>query len=132
MNTQREFVHVSFLPSQVEDPDLWVWNTSAKARLGIGLVFAVTVATSRTAPHVSRLRDCSRFTRSFTLQTHADSQSMRSNVFEFTCFIKTSDWECHLSSSRHVAFFLSETTNDNYTQWSPSVGISTKVPDARQ
>jgi len=51
VNAEREVIDTGTLPSEVEDTDLWVWDTTVEAGLWIWLVLAVTVATSWTATH---------------------------------------------------------------------------------
>ena len=51
VNAKRKVVNVSLLATQVIDSDLGVRDTTAVSALGIGLVLAVTVATSGTATH---------------------------------------------------------------------------------
>merc|ERR1712168_272819 len=51
VHTFGEFVHSCLLLTQIEDSDLRVRDTTAEAGLGVGFVFAVTIATSRTTTH---------------------------------------------------------------------------------
>ena len=44
VNTQREVLYAGLLTTQIEDANLGVGDTSAKARLGVRLIFAVAVA----------------------------------------------------------------------------------------
>jgi len=44
-------VSVPLLATNIEDTDLWVWDTSAKAGLWVRLVLAVTVALIWTTTH---------------------------------------------------------------------------------
>lgn len=43
MDAQGEVIHASLFATQVVDADLGVWDTPAETRLGVGLVFAVTI-----------------------------------------------------------------------------------------
>lgn len=51
VDAEREVVDVGALSAQIEDADLGVGDTTVEPRLGIRLVLAVSVATSRTASH---------------------------------------------------------------------------------
>jgi len=51
MDAEWELVDTSTLTSQVEDTNLWVWDTSVEAGLWVWLVLAVAVATGWTAGH---------------------------------------------------------------------------------
>lgn len=51
VDTEGEVIDSGLLPAQVVDADLGVGDTTAEPRLGIRLVLAVAVATSRTATH---------------------------------------------------------------------------------
>lgn len=54
MDTEGELVGGGLLATQVEDLDLGVRDTTAETRLGVRLVLAVTVATSRTTTHLNK------------------------------------------------------------------------------
>lgn len=54
MDAEGELVGGSLLATQVEDLDLGVWDSTAETRLGVRLVLAVTVATSRTTTHLDK------------------------------------------------------------------------------
>jgi hypothetical protein len=51
VNAEGEVVDIGLLASQIEDPDLGVRDTTVEPGLGVGLVLAVAVATSRTTSH---------------------------------------------------------------------------------
>jgi hypothetical protein len=51
MDAEWELVDTSTLTAQIEDTNLWVWDTSVEAGLWVWLVLAVTVATGWTAGH---------------------------------------------------------------------------------
>ena len=55
MHGQRELVDTSPLPPKVEDPDLWVWDSTVEPALGIGLVLAVTIALCWSPTHDSEI-----------------------------------------------------------------------------
>ena len=51
MHAHGEVVDICTLAAEIEDANLWVWDTTVEARLGVRLVLAVAVATSWTASH---------------------------------------------------------------------------------
>jgi hypothetical protein len=51
MNAEREIVDSSLLTTKIVNSNLGVGDTTTESALGVGLVLAVTVATSRTATH---------------------------------------------------------------------------------
>jgi hypothetical protein len=51
MNAEREVIDSSLLTTKIVDSQLGVGDTTAESALGVGLVLAVTVATSGTATH---------------------------------------------------------------------------------
>jgi len=51
VNAEWEVIDTGTLPSEIEDTDLWVWDTTVEAGLWIWLVLAIAVATSWTATH---------------------------------------------------------------------------------
>lgn len=51
VNAEREVVNIGALSAKIEDSDLGVGDTTVEPRLGVRLVLAVPVATSRTARH---------------------------------------------------------------------------------
>merc|ERR1719458_1287579 len=58
MDREGELVHTGPLPAQIEDPDLWVGDTTAEPTLGVGLVLAVAVALGRPPTHLGLLLSC--------------------------------------------------------------------------
>jgi len=51
MGAEGEVVDRGTLTAEIEDADLWVWNTTVVSGFRIWLVLAVTVAASRSAAH---------------------------------------------------------------------------------
>ena len=51
MNAGWKFVNAGFLPTQVEDADFGVWNTTVEAGFGVWFVLAIAVAACRTSRH---------------------------------------------------------------------------------
>ena len=51
VHAHGEVVDICTLAAEIEDANLWVWDTTVEARLGVRLVLAVAVATSWTASH---------------------------------------------------------------------------------
>lgn len=56
VDAKREVINICLLATQIEDANLAIGNTTIEARLGIRLVLAVSVATSRTTTHFSSAR----------------------------------------------------------------------------
>lgn len=54
VDAKRELISSSLLTTKIEDLNLRVGDTTAEARLGVRLVLAVAIATSRTATHLSK------------------------------------------------------------------------------
>jgi len=57
VNAEGEFVDIGTLSPEIEDSDLGIWHTTVETRLGVGLVLAVAVATSRSSGHCDGCRD---------------------------------------------------------------------------
>lgn len=51
MDAEGELIYSGLLPSQIEDPDLGVGDTTAEPGFGVGLVLAVAVTTRGTTTH---------------------------------------------------------------------------------
>ena len=51
MHACGELVNMSPLPAKIIDPDLRVGHTTAETGLGVGFIFAVPVASSRSSTH---------------------------------------------------------------------------------
>lgn len=51
VNAERELIDGSLLAAQVEDANLGIGDTTIVPRLGIRLVLAIAIATSRAATH---------------------------------------------------------------------------------
>jgi len=52
VHAEGEFVDIGTLSSKIEDTNLRVGHTTVESRLGVGLVLAVAVASSRTSGHL--------------------------------------------------------------------------------
>merc|ERR1712243_340579 len=52
VDAERELINACLLAAQVEDPDLGIWDTTAKPRFGVRLVLAIPVTSGRTATHL--------------------------------------------------------------------------------
>jgi len=52
VHAERELIDKGLLATEIIDANFGIGDTTAEARLGVRLVFAVTVATSRTTTHV--------------------------------------------------------------------------------
>lgn len=55
MGCKRKFIDACCLTTEIKDANLGIWNTAAISGFGVGLIFAVAIATSRTCVYEYRL-----------------------------------------------------------------------------
>jgi len=55
MYSEGEFIHASFLSTQIEDPDLGIWNTTVEPGLGVRFIFTIAITSRWTTTHFGLL-----------------------------------------------------------------------------